>query len=239
MFLTENNNPDNGFYSQLSQSSEYLGLRTYYRKLNNDFMRDIEIKSTLDVLTRTTRSNTIEDQITNQVVQGRYLIKSQELNCLDIQKNNSVICVGCGSFPETMIYFLEQTQASTVIGLDNDTSAAALANRLIHDLGYPQKYTQVLGKDGKDYNYSMSDIIHISGFVPNKPDVFRQILETAPKHVQITTEAFPRGLINLLYDDIENRLLHDDEFAHFQIVERIDSDYDYCSQRILKIIRHG
>ncbi len=236
LFLVENSSGDN--FIQYRKGGDYIADRNLFRKWNNEYMRATEIKAAMDIINPKTMANSVEDRITNDMILRRYRVKAIELACLEIKQGDHVVCVGCGAFPETMIHFLENTPASLVTGLDDDSSAASVANMMVGALGYTSKTPQVYGIAGEAYSYHNASVIHIAGFVPDKAAVLKRILATAPQSVQITTEAFPLGMMNILYDNIEDRIRYDDDLGRLYIDQKIESGYDYCNQTILKLGIH-
>ena len=135
------------------------------------------------------------------------------------------LCIGCGSFPWTLLALGSATQWSCM-GIDCDTDAVISARRLVQSYQLQDSIT-ILHADARHFDMSAFDIISISFGVSPKQDILEHIVDSAKKNAHIilrsTWEVFhlvygsevipPKYQIRDVYyriDGIKTYLLHID-----------------------------
>lgn len=136
-----------------------------------------------------------------------YMQTRTETQKVDFKGCDTLVMVGCGPFPETMMYIHENTPIQHIIGLDQEQSAVAIAGDLLASLGIDKIRTE--HAKGECYDYSQADMIYVANFVSPKREIFNQIAETAKPDALILTRnpvSFGKMLYENTLDNIPPRL---------------------------------
>jgi hypothetical protein len=220
---------DTELCSNFYHSRYYEEYKTFFRNQNDYYMRALEAMEAVSIIRNSIGKDSLSDSICKEYMKERYLRKSREINSLDFQNAKNMVIVGCGPFPDTMLFINENTDIKNIIGLDNNQEAIYIAGEMIHALGMERIRLEHI--DGLEYDYSDADIVYIEGFVPPKTEILRRISKTNEKDdLQILVDS-PTHLMFLLYETVTPSVLP----ARLKITNIISSTSPYCRQEMLKI----
>jgi hypothetical protein len=193
-------------------SEFYQKYKSFFTAHEHYYMRAVELINTLSIITEMAKSEGVFTLIDGDIMQNSYSHVNEELKLLNTEDCKELVMVGCGSYPETILYLHENIQNAHIIGLDENQESVYMAGKIVKDQNLER--ISLLNLKGSLYDYSDTDIVYIANFVMEKQAVLDRIVETAPDHVQIIVRA-PKLLGRLSYDDplrnLNPRLLHTDE----------------------------
>lgn len=101
----------------------------------------------------------------------------------DFQGRRKMVMVGCGRKPFTTFHFHDRTDIAEIIGLDIFPEAIETANAMAAKFGYDRMRAELC--NGRDYDYSETDVVYVSTMAIPKLEVVSRIADTAPEDVQI------------------------------------------------------
>jgi hypothetical protein len=111
--------------------------------------------------------------------------------------------VGCGAFPATLLWFIDQLPAINFIGLHIDPDCVQLANRLAKALGrHNLRFTTI---DGSDFDYAGADFVDVANQVVPKRAVLKRLLQYATPQLQVVVRE-PTHLGELLATPVRPEL---------------------------------
>jgi hypothetical protein len=184
---------------------EFSGFETFYVR-SNEIQEAMSIKYEKNAHGEKGFLELCDTELSRQT----YEQTRDEMQMLDEQDRNceTMVMVGCGPLPETMMFIIEQTGVKKIIGLDQEETAVSMAGGLIHSMGYDKRIdTQPVR--GEQYNYGDADVICVANFVSPKRAVFERIADTAKQGAKILTRnpvSFGRMLYEVTEDCIPPRL---------------------------------
>ncbi len=112
---------------------------------------------------------------------ARYYQK--EFSLFSITKNDTVLHIGCGSYPLTEITLSTKFNTQSV-GLDNDSEVVTKAQQFINKNNLQKKIAITHG-DGINYPLQKFNVIIISSCSIPKIQIIHHVLTTAPKESRI------------------------------------------------------
>jgi len=222
----------NDLYDIFSHSKYFDEYKDFFSKVNMYYIRALESVQTISIMTKSNHnSNNLLELLDSQLIIECYERKGEEINSLDFANAKKLVCVWSGPMPETLLYIYENTDIEKIVWLDIDHEAIFMAWNMIRWLKFNN--INLMQMDGRDYDYSDTDIVYIPLFVWDKDWVLKQIAETWKKEIQILINS-PKWLWNLIYDGIKNtnpRLritFRNDDFSIFKAQEIIKFEkYDF------------
>jgi hypothetical protein len=226
-FLSEIKNPR--IYEIFLHSKDYRLHQKIFRHYHSYYIRAVELLESIAIMTKTTAKKTdFVDLLDSIRIQDRYYRKAQELDFINFEKKKIFATVGCGSFPETMLYMYENTNIQNIIGVDDNEEAVYTAGNIVSSLGLSDVHFRCI--NGKFFDYKDIDIIYISNFILDKKEILQRIAETMKDDVQIITR-IPISLHNIFYDTIDVCDLP----LSLHITERKIYESTYMTSELLKI----
>jgi hypothetical protein len=136
----------------------------------------------------------------NDFISKNYHLVKNEFDMLEKKNIKTLVMVGCGSFPETILNISNNTNISQIIGVDNSNEAIAMSGNISGVMGYSEK-VKFLCYDYKEFDFSGADIVFIANYTKDKNTVFKQISKTAKKGTEIIIRN-PSLLSNVLYTSL-------------------------------------
>jgi ubiquinone/menaquinone biosynthesis C-methylase UbiE len=106
-----------------------------------------------------------------------------EFAMVDLKPGASVVNIGCGSFPHTIIT-LAQVRGWNITGVDKDKKAIENAQKVVSEHGLSDKIKIIWG-EGKDFDVSTFDLIIVSHGIEPKKEVIENLGENMGKNAQI------------------------------------------------------
>ncbi len=140
-----------------------------------------------------------EHVLDNNFLKDKYINKENIFKDVDLSSKKRIVCVGCGSMPETMIYLYEHFKTQEIIGIDNNFEAVYIANQLISHLWITN--INIIHSDWAVYDYTWADFVYIAALVTPKDKVVTRITQTTDDNVEISV-VIPRFLSDLVLDTI-------------------------------------
>lgn len=221
------------FFEYFYHSSYFQIYKDIFKEFNNYYMRAIESMETVAIIRNNIERNyKFIEMINNMYLKDRYSKKMTEFSSLDFSKSKTMVIVGSGSLPESIIFLAENTKLEKIIGLDNNQEAIFMGGEIINALNLNQ--VSLLNKDGLEFDYKEADIIYIAGFVPPKNKILNRIAETGKDSVQILVDT-PRLLSKLLYESVDEHSIH----PLLKIVNKQNSKNINNNQTMLKIEKYN
>ncbi|MCP4524040.1 MAG: hypothetical protein GY828_07530 [Candidatus Gracilibacteria bacterium] len=218
-------------YNELYHSEHYAELKVFFTEKNNYFVRAMESIEALSIMTKGEHGCKFLDLLDAEQIVDNYNRKGEDIQSIDFKEGQSLVMVGCGPFPETLMYFYENTPISHVVGIDNNYEAIYIAGEMIHSLGLTD--IDLAYMDGQEFDYSYADIVYIPGFIPNKGELLNRIAESAKEDVQILVFS-PKFLSTLIYDKVPLEL-----HPRLKIAETYDvGSSAYTSREMIKIEKY-
>jgi len=224
---------DEKLIDMVMHSERYVHYKKYFRDQNDYFMRALETVEALDIINKNTGvDSTLLNIISTDYLKNRYLQKSHDLRLANLSNIKKIVMVGCGPFPDTLLYLYENTNIPELIGLDYNEEAIFISAQFIENLGFDRIKLQCM--DGTLYDYADADLIYIAGFVHQKDEVLKQIAETSTnKNAEIIVDS-ALGMQKLLFENVNNHTLH----PRLKIDERDYSKSKFYVQEMIKITKY-
>lgn len=136
----------------------------------------------------------------NDFVLDNYYLVDGELKMLENKNIKTLVMLGCGSFPTTILNISNNTNISQIVGVDNSNEAIAMSGNISGVMGHSEK-VKFLCYDYREFDFSMADVIFIANYTKDKNAIFRQISKTARKGTEIIIRN-PTSLSNVLYTSL-------------------------------------
>lgn len=225
---------ENELCEAIFHSEKYPEYKNFFRHQNDYFMRAVETVEALDIINKKVGvDSSLLDIISAEYLKDRYLQKQHDLRLANIKGVKNVVMVGCGPFPDTILYLHENTDIPQIIGLDFNEEAIHISAQFIENLGFDRVRLNCI--DGNLYDYKDADIIYIAGFVQKKYKILKRITETNQKeNIQIIVDS-ALGMQKMLFDDINEGNLH----PRLKIQERDFSRSKFYRQEMVKVTKYN
>lgn len=115
----------------------------------------------------------------------------------------SLVMVGCGPLPATLLWLVDRYPDLQCVGLDSSGSALETAKRVVRRLGSPR--LRLARIDGVDYDYAMADFVYLANQTAPKRDVLERIARTMQRPATVIARS-PYGNGWLLAEPVDGRL---------------------------------
>lgn len=197
LFLRSVDDPDLCEWFLHSKKFDYY--KKFFSARNYYYYRALEAIESLSIMTRQDHGHKIFfDLLDTEHIRDQYLKKVEDIRGIDFSLTESMVCVWCGPFPETLFYFYDNTSINKICWIDNNYEAVYIASDLISSLWYDE--IDVRYADGKDFDYWDYDVVYVPQFVAIKDDILQQIVATSKDSVQIVLH-HEKLLWHLLYEN--------------------------------------
>lgn len=217
----------------LKHSERYSEYEKFFRYQNDYFMRAIETVESIDIMTKNVGVKSfLTNLISKNYLKDRYLQKDHDLRLADFSKVKKVVMVGCGSFPDTILYIYENTKVPEIIGLDCNEESIFISSQFVHGLGFNRIKLECV--DFTLYDYDDADLVYIAGFVRPKHKILKRIAETSKKKDIVIIVDSILGMQEILFESINENNLH----PRLKIEERDYSRSEFYRQEMIKIVKY-
>ncbi|NDK08528.1 methyltransferase domain-containing protein [Candidatus Gracilibacteria bacterium] len=218
-------------YKIFLHSKYYKFYKEFFTNINMYYVRSLESLQSISIMTKGIHNfDSFANLIDKDLIKQSFETKGNEIKSLNItSKTKTMVAVGCGSMPETLLYFYENTNIKNIIGVDYNHEAIFMAGEMISGLNL-DKITFHQG-DGVDYDYKEADIVYIPIFTSPKNRILNRIIETGKDDVQIIV-IVPKGLGNLLYEGVGS------VNQRLKIAYREDAFTKHIAQEVIKFVKY-
>jgi hypothetical protein len=190
---------DKHIYELFEHTEYYSKNYELFASFENYYVRTLEALESMSILTKNVHTDaSFLDFFNKRIAKETYLQTSKEIQMADFSNCKTLVMVGAGPLPETILYIYENTDIENIIGLDNNQEAVFMAGEMVRSQNLPR--IKFLHYDGTLYDYNDADIIYVANFVRPKKKIFHRIAETAKTNVQIVTRT-PVMFGRMLYED--------------------------------------
>jgi hypothetical protein len=221
------------FFEHFYHSSYYQIYKNIFKQFNDYYMCAIESMETVAIIRNNIEKNyRFIEMINNLYIKDRYDKKIAEFSSLDFSGSKTMVIIGSGPLPKSIIFLAENTKLEKIIGLDNNQEAVFMSGEIISSLGL--RKVNLFHKNTIKFNYKDADIIYITGIISQKNKILDRIAETGKDSVQILVDT-PRLLSKLLYESVDENSIH----PLLKIVNKQHSNNIYNNQTMLKIEKHN
>ncbi|MFT7184328.1 MAG: hypothetical protein ACI9QC_000667 [Oceanicoccus sp.] len=174
--------------------------KSFFLSHEQYYTRALESAKSISIMTKMASSTNIGifDLINGDYMQQSYNHVNEELKLIDTKKCKRLVMVGCGPYPETILYLNENIEHTEIIGLDESREAIYMSGKMLESQNLEKIELQSLA--GYQFDFTEVDVVHIANFVPSKKKILDRIVETAPDHVQILVRT-PQLLGSIFYTD--------------------------------------
>lgn len=190
---------DEKAYEVFSHTKEFAEYNKFFKEQNGYFERALDSAESLNIIAQNPEHD-ILDLLDHTFSKKVFLQTADEIKEIDTKKVKTLVMIGCGPMPETVIHIAENTDIEKIIGVDIDAEAVFMAGRVIHKLGLDDRVV-LNNLAGELFDFSEADCIHMANFVRGKKEVLEQISKTAKDGCTIITRK-TRLLSNLAYEEI-------------------------------------
>jgi SAM-dependent methyltransferase len=118
----------------------------------------------------------------------------------------SLISVGCGAAPETLLFYHHLFDQLKCFGLDIDPVSARLSQKRVDALG--NGTAKILCGDGSNFDYRGFSTIHIANYVSPKKRVLEEVVRTASPGALIIIRT-PKMLESLICEEFSGLEVND------------------------------
>jgi hypothetical protein len=113
---------------------------------------------------------------------------------------HKIVIVGFGAFPATIFHLQNHLPPNTHFTcLDADPSAVAVAQNIITKFNLPN--IDLIQAFGSTYDFSGTDLAHITGLCRGKQEIIDQFYETANSHAHLLVRT-PIGFARMVYESV-------------------------------------
>lgn len=185
------------FYAFLD-SDKYLEYQQYFTQKNICFEPMVD-KVQAKYLLAQNRYRDLESNFSDAFSAAVFAQAKVEFSILSNKPQGTLMLLGCGATPETLLCFALAGQFNKIIGVDRDLEALNIAQSLVDamDIKTP---IQFLHADAEKINYTSVDHVHMANFLRGKAKIMRQICLTLKPGGQVIMR-YPYLLQHLFYED--------------------------------------
>lgn len=218
-------------YKIFLHSKYYKFYKEFFTNINMYYVRSLESLQSISIMTKGIHNfDSFANLIDKDLIKQSFETKGNEIKSLNItSKTKTMVAVWCGSMPETLLYFYENTNIKNIIWVDYNHEAIFMAWEMISWLNLDKITFHQW--DGVDYDYKEADIVYIPIFTSPKNRILNRIIETWKDDVQIIV-IVPKWLWNLLYEwvwSVNQRL---------KIAYREDAFTKHIAQEVIKFVKY-
>lgn len=185
------------------KSEHFKPLQAKFKRFEEYYERLIEVDDSMiinaEILNKDKES--LLSFAKNNFVVDNYKMVQKELDMLEKKDIETLVMIGCGPLPETILFISDNTNISKIIGIDNSNEAIAMAGDIIRAMGLCDK-VELFCIDGEEFDFSGADVVFVANATNNKDDLFKQISKTAKKGTEIIVRN-PTSLSNVLYRSLD------------------------------------
>ncbi|MDQ7008852.1 MAG: hypothetical protein Q9M94_01005, partial [Candidatus Gracilibacteria bacterium] len=137
-------------------SKYYKFYKDFFTDINEYYIRSLESMQAISVMTQGIHNfESVSEFLNSDFLKEGFERKSKEFAVIDSSKVKNIVFVGCGPFPETMLYVYENFNVDKILGLDYNHEAIYMAGEMMNGLGYTNiSFKQI---DAVDFDYSDAD----------------------------------------------------------------------------------
>ena len=190
-------------YELFSNTDKFTEYQIFFTEKDEYFEKAIDLSEALNILAKNTDIDLV-NTLDNNFSKNVFLQTQNEINAISSETIKTLIMVGCGFTPETILYIAQNTNIENIIGLDYDPEVISIAREVIHKMGFDEKVT-LKQAYGDEYNYKDADCIHMANFIRGKKETLNQISKTAKDGCTIIARQ-ANLLSNLVYEEIYPKL---------------------------------
>jgi hypothetical protein len=110
---------------------------------------------------------------------------------VDFRNCESVVMVGSGSFPSTLLWLRDHFPTIHYVGLDIDPTCVKMATELVEALGFDNVDFKTI--DGRRYDFGGVDFVYVGNYVVPKRAVLEQIARSPSVRQVVVREPTPVG----------------------------------------------
>jgi len=189
------NNEEKKVNKLLSSKSKALDeFQSFFENLEKQYIKTIEFKTSKSILNCETQYDLLIRLTTEHVVYERNLINTENVNTL--------IMIGSGPYPETMIYYAQKTSINKIIGIDYDENAIKVAKEITRKLNIQNKIS-FIHSNAENIDYQEADVIIIGNYISPKFDILKRVSVASKNEIKILLR-IPTKLDRLVYEYISN-----------------------------------
>jgi tRNA/tmRNA/rRNA uracil-C5-methylase (TrmA/RlmC/RlmD family) len=185
------------------ESESFKPLQKKFKRFEEYYERLIEVDESM-IINAEILNNDEESLLSfakNHFIVDNYKMVQKELEMLEKENIETLVMIGCGPLPETILFISDNTNISKIIGVDMSNEAIAMAGDIIKAMGLCKK-VELVCSNGEDFDFSKADVVFVANATNNKNDLFKQISKTAKKGTEIILRN-PYYLSNLVYKSLD------------------------------------
>lgn len=182
----------------LKNKSFFSYMEQYYTRL----LETIEVKKIM--LQSLNEKKSFLDLLSKNLAMDGYNQVRTEIGMIDWKGKKNVVMVGCGSLPQTILCLYDNTQASNIVGLDNNQESIYIAREMMKNINSSSRIN-LQHCEGLNYDYGKADLIYVANFIKPKKKVIDRIAQTAKHGANIIVRS-PVSFGRMLYEDALDNL---------------------------------
>lgn len=168
----------------LSLNPTLMDHRTWLAPLYAGHVRSMEMSEAAGLLKRAP----LEWQRLGSLLPGNFAARvysrvSDMFLHVNFERCRRFVMVGCGPLPGTLFNVVDSTDVPEIVGLDIDRHAISCVNEIARRCAIERIHAEPC--DGRDFDYSQSDIVYVANLVTPKSSILARICETAASGTQI------------------------------------------------------
>ena len=196
---------DEETYEYFEHSQYFTKYRSFFSSKEQYYVRTIEAIEAVNIMTKSIKENiNFYDLLERKMAKENYLKTSYEIEMMDLEGSKTLVMVGCGPLPETILYLYDNTELEEIIGLDYNQEAVFMGGEMLNSVGNTSR-VNLIHCDGTEYIYENADIIFVANFVTPKIKVLQQIANTARNGAKVLVRT-PIFLGKMLYESVIHNL---------------------------------
>ena len=121
-----------------------------------------------------------------------------------VQEAKTIVSVGCGPFPSSMLVFSSVTNAH-LVGIDIDSKAVEQAETFMNH--FQIENCSFAHVEGELYDYNTVDVIYIALMVPTKYEIIERAFATNKKKNFVVFVPDPIPIYTIFYDPLDKERL--------------------------------
>ncbi|MBU6214356.1 hypothetical protein KGM48_00720 [Patescibacteria group bacterium] len=148
-------------------------------------------------------SKTDSKEANSMLAEEDYMGVNYELSLLSEKLTGlSVIMVGCGPFPETLMeVYKDNKDIKYAIGIEGRNDVSQLANRIVTKVFPGVENVKAVASDAESFDYRDADVIFLANGLIKKDLILQRIYDTAKDGVKILARN-PILMGRLFYEDL-------------------------------------
>lgn len=202
-FITEYNETDL-IEELLSSASDILyGFQQFFGDLEKRYIKSMEYVNANHMLSAVEKIELDKLPIKSRVARHSNNQVEHELGLLDIARVKTLVMIGSGPFPKSLIEYALNTSIAEIVGIDYDKKAIEIAETLLQKLDLVHRIAFVHTK-AEDYDYACADVVIVGNFVTPKLPILKQVAHTIKPDAKILLRV-PTLLDKLVYEAVPEK----------------------------------